>query len=206
MIACPWCGTNYPTFQANCKNCGGPLQMTGDHAASPTSVEETLAPPPAPRVISGRYTWRLLLTDSWGVAALVFGLLGVVFSFVGAGLAFVAATASVGIPFSLLGLIALVAALAVGKWRYDRARQVVNVLRIGESTRGQIIDVQEDLTVRVNRQHPSVIRYQFQVSGQDYEGNVRTLNPVGARLQAGRMVWVLYLPSAPKWNSIYPHP
>jgi hypothetical protein len=180
--------------------------MTRDNAASPTSIEEVAPPPPAPRLISGKYTWRLLLTDAWGIVALVFGLLGVIFSSVGAGLTFVIVTAFVGIPFLLIGLVFLVAAFTVGTWRYDRARRVVNVLRIGEATQGPIIDVQKDYSVRVNGQHPWVIRYQFQVNGQDYEGKVRTLNPVGARLQTGKMVWILYLPDAPQWNSIYPHP
>jgi len=180
--------------------------MTRENAASPTPIEETTAPPPAPRLISGKYTWRLLFTNSWGIVALVFGLLGVIFSFVGAGLTFVTATASVGIPFLVIGLIFLVVALVVGAWRYNHARQVVKVLRIGESTQGQITDVQKDYSVRVNRQHPWAIRYQFQVSGQNYEGNLRTLNPVGAHLQTGKMVWILYLPNAPQWNSIYPHP
>ena len=206
MIICPWCGANYPSFQTNCKNCGGPLQMTGETAASPTSIEEITAPPPAPRLISGKYTWRLLFTDIWGIVALVLGLLGVIFSFVGAGLTLVIVTAFVGIPFLLIGLIFLAVALAVGTWRYDHARQVVNVLRIGKSTQGQIIDVQKDYSVRVNRQHPWVIRYQFRVNGQNYEGDVRTLNPVGASFQTGKMVWILYLPDAPQWNAIYPHP
>ena len=180
--------------------------MTREGTASPTSVEEITAPPPAPRLISGKYTWRLLFTDVWGIVALVFGLLGVIFGFLGAGLTFVIVTAFVGIPFLLIGLLFLVVALAIGAWRYDHARQVVNVLRIGESTQGHIIDVQQDHSVRVNRQHPWVIRYQFQANGQNYEGNVRTLNPVGAYLQAGKMVWILYLPNAPQWSSVYPHP
>jgi hypothetical protein len=112
----------------------------------------------------------------------------------------------VGIPFLLVGLILLVVALAVGTWRYMHASQVVNVLRTGESTQGQVTDVQKDYSVRVNRQHPWVIRYQFQVNGRDFEGDVRTLNSVGARLQTGELVWILYLPNAPQWNSIYPHP
>ena len=180
--------------------------MTGENDASPTSIEEITAPPPAPRLISDKYIWRLLLTDSWGILALIFGLVGVIFSSIGAGLTLGIVTAFVGIPFLLLGLIFLVVALAVGTRRYDHARQIVNVLRTGESTQGQIIDVQKDYSVRVNRQHPSVIRYQFQVNGQDYEGNVRTLNPIGASLQAGKTVCILYLPNAPQWNSIYPHP
>jgi hypothetical protein len=206
MGTCPWCGTNYPSFQSNCRNCGGPLPMTREDAASPTSIEETIAPPPAPRLISGKYTWRLFFTDSWGIVALVFGLLGVGFSLVGAGLTFSILTASVGIPFLFIGLAFLVVALSVGTWRYDHARQVVNVLRIGESTQGRIIDVQKDHAVRVNRQHPWVIRYQFRVNGQDFEGSVRTLSPVGMRFQPGKMVWILYLPNAPQWSAMYPHP
>ena len=206
MVICPWCGTNYPSFRSNCKNCGGPLQTTGENDAAPTSVEEIVAPPPAPRLISDKYVWRLLLTDGWGILAFIFGLLGVIFSLVGAGLTLGIVTAFVGIPFLLIGLPFLAVALGVGKWRYDHASQVVNVLRIGESTQGQIMDVQKDYSVRVNRQHPWVIRYQFQVNGQNYEGNVRTLNPVGASLQTGKTVCILYLPNSPQWNSIYPHP
>jgi len=25
MITCPWCGTNYQTFQSDCPKCGGPM-------------------------------------------------------------------------------------------------------------------------------------------------------------------------------------
>jgi hypothetical protein len=60
--------------------------------------------------------------------------------------------------------------------------------------------------VSVNGQYPWVIRYQFEANGQDHEGKVTTLNLPGQQLQAGRAVCVLYLPTAPKWSSIYPHP
>jgi hypothetical protein len=206
MNICPWCGTNYLTFRSNCKNCGGPLQLASEDGASPAAVEAVPAPPPAPRPISGKYAWKLLLTDVWGIVAFVFGLVGIILSFVGAGLTLGIVTAFVGIPLLLVGLVLLVAGAAVGAWRYSHASQVVNVLRVGESARGQIVDVQKDYTVRVNRQHPSVIQYQFRVDGQDYEGKVRTLNPVGERLQAGEKAWILYLPEAPQWNSLYPHP
>jgi hypothetical protein len=141
-----------------------------------------------------------------GIVAFVFGLLGVIFGLVGAGLTLAIITAFVGVPFLLLGLIFLVAALLIGRRRYHRARQVVKVLRVGESTQGQIVDVHQDYAVRVNRRHPWVIRYQFRVNGQDYKGDVRTLNPVGASMQTGTPVCILYLPDAPQWNSIYPHP
>ena len=207
MIICPWCGTNYLSFQPNCKNCGGPLQALGENTAvSPTSIEEIIAPPPVPRPISNKYIWRLVFTEGRGIVALVLGLLGIIFSLLGAGLTFFVVTAFVGIPFLLIGLIFLVVAAGIGMGTYHHARQVVNVLRIGEVTQGQILNVRENYSVRVNGQRPWVIRYQFQVNGQDFEGNVSTLNQIGANLQPGNTVYILYMPNDPHLNSIYPHP
>jgi hypothetical protein len=169
-------------------------------------TEDIAAPPPAPRAISEKYVWRLLFTDGWAVSALVFGLLGLIFSTVGAGLTIGIITAFVGIPFLLIGITFLAAAAGVLVWRYGEKQKVVNVLRLGEATRGHIIEAQENYSVKVNGQHPWVIRYQFQVNGQDHEGSVTTLNPAGQEYQAGKTVCILYLPAAPQWNSIYPHP
>ncbi len=205
-IICPWCGTNYLAFQSNCENCGGPLQAVEETITSTIPTENLSTPPSAPRAISERYVWRLLSTDGGSIAAFVFGLLGVIFSMVGAGLTLAIITAFVGIPFLLLG----VAFLGIGGWvligRYQEAQNVVKVLREGEAARGQIVEIQENYSVRINGRHPWVIRYQFQANGQSHEGKVTTLNQPGQQLQAGKAVCILYLPTAPKWNSIYPHP
>jgi hypothetical protein len=205
MITCPWCGTNYQTFQSNCSNCGGPLPAASERTGSLSG--ETLSPPPlAPRPISDRYAWRLLFADGWWIVALVFGILGLIFSLVGAGLSISKVTSFVGIPFLLIG----VPMLGIGVWvfiaRYQNARKVVYVLRDGKATPGQIADVQENYSVTINGRHPWLIRYQFQANGQEYQGTVSTMNRPGERLQAGNATYVLYLPDAPKWNSIYPHP
>jgi len=206
MVICPWCGTAHVSFQSNCDKCGGALQAVDETTSSPDSSENLLAPPPAPRPISERYIWRLLATDGWSIAALVFGILGIVFGFMGAGLTLLIITAFIGIPFLLLGIVFLGAGGGVFVWRYQESRKVVDVLREGEATRGQIIEAQENYSVTVNGRHPWVIRYQFQANGQDYKGSVTTLNQPGQQLQAGKAVYVLYLSIAPQWNSIYPHP
>jgi hypothetical protein len=206
MVTCPWCGTSYLTFQSNCNNCGGPLQEVNAEINASSSTETLLAPPAAPRPISERYVWRLLTSDGWWIAALVFGILGFIFSLVGSGLSLGRITAFVGIPFLLIGIPLLVTGVWVFEWRYQDARKVVNVLRKGEEARGQIVDVQENYSVTVNGRHPWMIRYQFQANGQDYKGGVSTLNQPGQQLQAGKAVYVLYLPNSPKWSSIYPHP
>ena len=206
MIICPWCGTNYLTFQSNCKNCGGPLQAVDETVGLSTPAETLPIPPPVPRPISERYVWRLLSADGWAIAALVFGILGVVFTIVGAVLSIFVITVLVGIPFLLLGI----AFLGIGGWvfmgRYQDAQKVVNVLREGEATRGQIVELRENYSVSINGRHPWVIRYQFQANGQSQDGKITTLNQPGQPLHTGKDVCVLYLPDAPKWSSIYPHP
>ncbi len=204
MFVCPWCGTNYLTFQPNCQNCGGLLQA--EETTASVSSEELPTPPPAPRPISTTYVWRLLSADGGAIAAFVFGLLGIIFSAVGVGLTLAVITAFIGMPFLLLGVAFLVIGGGVLGWRYQKARQVVRVLREGDSTLGQISEVRENYAVRVNGRYPWVIGYGFQVNGQTYAGKVTTLNQPGQQMQVGKAVRILYLATHPQSSSIYPHP
>ena len=206
MITCPWCGTSYQTFQPNCSNCGGPLPAVEVGSGSTVQAEDVPIPPQAPRSISNRYIWRLLLTDGLAIVAFIFGLLGLIFSVVGAVLTIIIVTAFVGIPFLLIGIAFLGFGGSVGAWRYQKAQKVVEVLRVGDAAHGQIVEVHENEAVTVNGQHPWVIQYQFQVIGQAWEGKITTLKQPGPALQPGNAVCVLYLPTTPQWNSIYPHP
>ena len=204
MITCPWCGTSHLAFQSNCKNCGGPLPA---EKYAPADPGETLpTPPPAPRPIPNQYAWRLVARDGWAIAAFVFGILGFVFSLVGAGLTLGFITAFLGIPFLFLGIAFLIAGGGVLLWRYQNAQKVVTILREGEARQGQIVALEQDYHIRINGRYPWIIRYQFHVDGQDYEGKVSVLNQPGEQYQAGKTVWALYLADAPSWNSIYPHP
>ncbi len=206
MITCPWCGTHYQTFQPNCQNCGGPLPLAEEESTSSIPQDAIPTPPPAPRPVPKSYVWRLLFTDGWSIAAFILGLVGFIFSLVGAGLTIGILTAFVGIPFLLLGLALLGAGIWVFVWRYQNALKIVNVLREGQTARGQITDLQENYSVTINGRHPWVIQYLFQANGQDQDGQVTVLSRPGEQFQAGRAVCILYLPDAPKWSSIYPHP
>ncbi len=205
MIVCPWCGTNYLEFQSNCKNCGGPLQLP-ESARDSLSAGDVPVPPPAPRPISGKYVWRLLSSDGWAVASFVFFLLGAIFASVGGALTLAIVTAFVGIPFFLMGIAFLGGGGGVLAWRYREAQNIVNVLRTGEATRGEVVEVTENYAVQVNGRHPWIVRYRFQADGRTYEGAVRTLNRPDPQLQVGAPASVLYLPEDPQWSSIYPHP
>ena len=205
MVTCPWCGTTYTTFQPNCQNCGGPLPEPSQAAAA--VAEDSLpVPPPAPRPVPDRYAWRLMTSDGWAIAAFVFAILGAVFFLTGAGLTLGIITAFIGIPFALLGLVFLGAAFGVGRWRYLEAKAVVRVLQIGQIAEGRILHVDENYNVRVNGRNPWTIHYAFEADGRTIEGQVNTLNTPGPTLQQGKRACILYLPTMPERNSLYPHP
>jgi hypothetical protein len=203
MITCPWCGTNYAAFQTNCKNCGGPLPFPAPDAA-PSPVENVLAPPPAPRAFKDSFAWRQLVSDGWAIAAGVFLLLGVIFTLLGTPLTVMIITAFVGLPFAGMGLLFLGAGIPIFIWRYQKAQQTLNVLRVGQAALGSIVDVYENYSVQVNNRHPWTIAYRFQASGHEYDGKTTTLRPVGFTHQPGQPVYVLYLESDPAQSTIYP--
>jgi hypothetical protein len=207
MITCPYCGTNYQSFQPNCKNCGAPLPAGPDAPLTAITGEAgPAAPPPPPRPVADSYAWRLMLADGWAVVGLVFLLLGAIFTVVGAALTLGVITALVGLPFLVIGLGFLAVGGALASSRLKAARQTVRVLREGQATDGTVGRVEQNLNVRVNGQNPWTITYEYRINGQPYEGRVTTLNLPGPNLQPGRSAYVLYLPDSPQASSLYPHP
>ena len=197
MITCPWCGTSYATFRNNCKNCGGPLPLPPTDTTD-LPIPDLPEPPPAPRAFKGSFVWRKLGSDGWSIAAFVFLLLGFIFTLVGIPLIFVFFLC---ILFVLLGLAFLGAGVPIMIWRYQKAQQTLNVLRMGRAALGHIVDVTQNYNVTVNNRHPWTIHYGFQVGGQEYDGETSTLRPVGFTHQEGQPVYVLYLESDPAQRS-----
>jgi hypothetical protein len=148
----------------------------------------------------------VLATDGWAITCFVFGLLGTIFTLVGVPLTLAMITAFVGIPFAALGLIFLAGATTLGAWRYHEAGQMVEVMRTGEAVEGHIVELTQNLNVRINGRNPWVIRYEFHAAGKHYEGKVSSLKTPGPALLQGQRVCVLYLPQAPARNVIYPRP
>ena len=203
MITCPWCGTSYLQFQSNCSRCGGPLHAPEAVAAA---GEAPLTPPSPPRPISNAYLYKMMFSEAWSIAALVFVLLGFVFSVVGGGLTLGMVTAFIGLPFLGLGLIFLFSGAAILVWRYQSNREIVRVLQTGQSTLGKISEVNQNYNVRINGRFPWRIAYQFTVNGASYAGKVNTLNQPGGRFQPGKPVYILYSADKPEVNCPYPHP
>ena len=206
MITCPWCGTQYLSFQSNCQKCGGPLHALAQSDLGQILDTDLPIPPAPPRPISGSYVWHLLSADGWWIVAFIFGLLGAIFSLVGIGLTLAIITALIGIIFLFLGLAFLVGGGGVFIWRYQIARKVVDVLRDGIATSGTITSLEQNFSVRMNGRSPWVFGYAYRVNNQNYTAQVSTLNHPNPRQQIGSPVTVLYLASEPTCCSIYPHP
>jgi hypothetical protein len=203
MVTCPWCGTSYAVFQPACSRCGGPIHPP---EAIEAAGESPLAPPAAPRTISDSYAFKIMSSDGWSIAGLVFALLGGIFAVVGFGLTLGIITAIVGLPFFFLGLMFLAVSVGILIWRYQLSQKQVQVLKSGEPTLGCVTSLQENYAVQVAGRFPWAIGYQYKVNGKAYTGQVSTLSQPGSQLQAGRPVYVLYLRDNPAISSLYPHP
>jgi hypothetical protein len=205
MFTCPWCGTTYPIFQSSCSRCGGPLHApAADVHAEAAAAPAT--PPPPPRPISDQYAWKLMSSDGWAIAALVFLILGAVFAPLGLILSIAIVTLFIGIPFLGMGILFLAAGFALGSRRLQEARNAVEVLRNGTPSTGEITLVEQNPNVRINNRNPWTVRYRYTLGGREYTGQVSTLNLPGPSLQPGHPVCVLYLPQFPERGVLYPHP
>lgn len=211
---CPWCGTNYITFQSNCSNCGGTIPAPRKATASP---EVNWPPPPEirqrklswpaspPRSVAPNYVWKLLGQDGWVITMSIFVLIGFIFTTVGGGLTLGIVTAFVGLPFLGIGLLFLGGGVAVLYWRYQFAVQTAEVLKSGVAKEGEITSLEPNYSVRINGRMPWNVRYQFTVDGKQYTGSSSTLNNPELSHPVGPAV-ILYLPENPEHNQIYPHP
>ncbi len=205
MITCPWCGTNYTSFQSNCDNCGGSLPLPSEIAPTP-STESLATPPPPPRNVPRQVISHILSTDGWTIAALVFSLLGFVFGVVGSALTISVVAAFVGLPFAGLGVLFLGAGIPILVWRYQVAHRTVEVLEHGEATVGEIVSVHQNYHVRVNGRYPWTVQYRYEVYGREYGGRVTTLSRPDLSEQPGTPVYVLHMRDDPGQSTIYPSP
>lgn len=209
MITCPFCGTQYESFQSNCKNCGGLLpKAQPEPPAAAIHYSETVppAPPPAPRIISVGYAWKLFFRDGWGVTSIILLMISGIFLFMGKTFSVVFFISNVGVSFISIGVFLLSTGLAVGIWRYITKTQVVKILKYGDAQPGEISSVEENYSVTVNNRHPWVIKYDYAVDGRLYDGKVSTLARPGFHIQPGRKTYVLYLPEKPEKGVLFPHP
>jgi membrane protein implicated in regulation of membrane protease activity len=205
MITCPWCGTNYISFQSNCDNCGGSLPLPPEPTPTP-SARSLPAPLPPPREVPRRALRHIMFSDYWASLGLISSLVGLGFALISIPLAVSLATACEGLPFLGLGLLLLGVGIAVLVGRCRMAQQTVEVLRQGEGVVGEIVSVVQNYQVSVNGRHPWTVEYDYEVDGRRYGAEVNTLSRPDLSQEPGSPVYVLFMRDEPGQSTIYPSP
>ncbi|MEM7031896.1 MAG: DUF3592 domain-containing protein [Chloroflexota bacterium] len=203
MITCTHCGTSHKTHQATCPNCGAVLPPFENSIVGSSPKTALTAPPPIPREAPPQYIQRTMLTEGWAIVGLVFFILGAVFTLVGLGLTLAIVTAFIGLPFCGLGLLFWIGSIPVLMVRYQQVKLMRHIFKVGQSTQGEIVAIQQNRAVRINRQYPWMIKYKFRAIGQEYQGEMTTLNPTAAHYKLGQPVYILYLEDDPRQNILY---
>jgi hypothetical protein len=169
-------------------------------------IGEITAPPPPPRDVPRSYYRRTLSADPGAITGGIFLLMGAIFGVVGFGLTIAVVTAFVGVPFLGLGILFLGSGIGLLIWCYQKARQMEQILRGGDTTLGEITDVYPNMHVQVNGRHPWTVQYRYEVAGQRYEGKMTTLIRPDLRQQPGKRVYVLYSSGENTNSTLYPYP
>ena len=103
-----------------------------------------------------------------------------------------------------VGVLLLGAGLPLLAWRYSAIQRTVEVLQLGEATLGEVVNVDHNYLVRVNRRHPWVITYRFQAGGREYQSDFTSFSGAIVEVNAGQSIYVLYLPQNPEESLIFP--
>lgn len=188
-ITCGWCGIHYTEWKNRCDSCGGPLPPPpGSQLGSP--------PLPAPRALPKGFAFRLLWTGN------VLVMVGVVFA--GIGMILLLPMLVLFPPAALLPLIFVVLGFVLFRSGRRKARRTLQAFIHGTAVAGEVVRVTEDQTETTNGQHPWKLTYLFAVDGELHEGSASSYDSTITKRVAGQPLWVLYVPTDPSLNTIYP--
>jgi Protein of unknown function (DUF3592) len=137
---------------------------------------------------------REFLSTGTGIVGLILSILGGVFTAVGAALTATLWPFPIGIIFLAVGGPIAITGFVLVSLRLAAVRQRARLLREGLQARGTILTLAQNVGVRLNGQHPWVVRYRYEVNGQEHEGRESMMDlPDGYHL--GATVTVMYDPA-----------
>ncbi len=143
---------------------------------------------------------REFLTSGKGIVSLVFTILGAVFSLVGAVGVGVGVGAGGGV-FLAAGLVFGAIGLWLGALRKAEMRKRAQLRDHGVACEGTVVDVRQDRRVRVNRQHPWLVRYRYSAGGREHENEERVMD-LPTAIEKGARVAVVYDVSDPRQSAL----
>ena len=150
-----------------------------------------------------------------GVVALVFSILGLTFLTVGAGFAFAllaneatdrSTTVSeprwvLGVTFLSIGAGFAVVGVTLGWRRIALLRRGEALRKYGRPATATITSVEQNVSVRVNRRHPWIVRYDYNVGGMQYQGTESTFD-VPLEIKPGAQVGIRYDGEDPRRSAL----
>ena len=105
------------------------------------------------------------------------------------------------LPFVVLGAAVGAVGLGLWAWRRSELKARERLREHGLHCDGVILDVVQNMRVRVNRRHPWVVRYSYQAAGTEYEGE-ETVMDLPEAFKAGSRVAVVYDPADPSRSAL----
>jgi hypothetical protein len=145
---------------------------------------------------------REFLSTGLGIVALVFTILGVVFSIVGLALTAFVEPQAIGITFFCLGCGFLAVGVGLGAIRLAAIQRRTWLLETGVKANGTIVELAQNMLVRLNGQHPWEVRYQYVVQGCEYQGS-ETMMDLPAGYAQGASVAVRYDPACVEESALF---
>lgn len=102
----------------------------------------------------------------------------------------------IGLSFAILGMLA--------GWALLRGLQVDLALDLtGQTVEGEIIDMVEDTSVSVNKEHPITLVYSYNVGGEPLQGRSNTMDwALVATLEKNPKANIEFAPWNPKWSRV----
>lgn len=197
-VTCPWCKRYWPSISAEtvCGNCGGALP-------APPGPSRGLAPPPSPRQLPERYVRDLYFSKNvLAIIGTFFAAFGGLFGGLGVFLIFV--LLPLGLAFTAFGALFGGLGLVLRRQGRKAPERQIAALTQGVCAEGQIVTIGQDFSETINGRNPFRIDYVFSVQGQPVSGSTRGWDVIHAMRRPGEPLWVVYLPTDPTVNSIWP--
>ncbi|NPV85116.1 MAG: hypothetical protein HPY45_03790 [Anaerolineae bacterium] len=144
-----------------------------------------------------------MCSEALAVIAIIFSVLGCLLILVGYLLSSNQNAANLKDLCLLFGLIFLIAGIPDLLWRFQQTRKNASIYINGDFTIGQIIEVQENLSVRILRQPQWLIHYRFAIMGTEYRGTCAMSNPPSPQYCKNAKVYVIYKTDNPRQNLLY---
>ena len=197
-VLCSWCGKDSPLRRERrlCDHCGGALSAPAERGEEP---------PPAPRVLPRAYRRAALFSRNVrSIVGAVFLGLGIPFG-LAAGIVYATTSqrllvlifGALGLLFSAVGAPLLAAGLG-------RGRRQLAALERGQAAEGEVVAVEQDLSVRINYSHPWRVDYTFPALGAQVRGSIQSYSWANSERRTGDRVWVVYLDTDPQVNNLWP--